>query len=50
LYKICFGTKENSKTFKNLEKAGVIIEKYDADTFMDDVVNNEIIKEGNLLE
>lgn len=50
LYNICFNTDEDSTNFDHLEKLGVEIESYEADTFMNQIFYNENIKEGNLLE
>lgn len=50
LYNVCFNTNEKETNFDHLEKLGVQIEKYEADTFMDKILYNESIKEGNPLE
>jgi len=50
LYSICFHTDANSKEYGHLTDLGVEIEQYGSDTFMDRVLNGEVIWEDNLLE
>lgn len=50
LYNICFSTDANSKEYGHLTDIGVEIEQYESDTFMDQVLNGEVIWENNLLE
>ena len=49
LYNICF-MDANSKDYGRLTDMGVEVEQYESDTFMDQVVNGEVIWEDNLIE
>ena len=50
LFSICFNTSHTQTNFDELKNLGVEIEDYGEDTFMNDVLNCEQLKDGNPIE
>ena len=50
LHHICFDLDSNATEFSKVREMGVEIDQYEADEFMDNVINHEQVWDENLIE
>jgi hypothetical protein len=50
LYNVCFNTPESTTDYSHLEDLGVVVEVYEHDSMMEEILNHEQIHDVNLID